>query len=203
MIGLGAVMTPAAAVCPVEVTAGLCWDHDANPVTVRRRDGGYGIAAKTRDLFVPAIWSGPAFHVEVATVDDANSGIGAADGDLSDAFCTIHAAFTAGKATGGACRVLVKPGLTERALSAPTVMSSRCNPWRYAAEASPWLVALGQPRGAGRRRARRRGPVCRASGGCFAAKPPAARGRSCGGWRALRPAWQRRGHSSATAHRSK
>ncbi len=55
-----------------------------------------------RSLVHPGIWTGAAIHVDGVAGADANSGLGAADGDFSAAKKTIHAAFTAGNATGGA-----------------------------------------------------------------------------------------------------
>ncbi len=68
-----------------------------------------------RGLVDPAIWSGPAFHVDGVTGDDARTGLGAAEGDFSDALRSIYRAFEIGNATGAAYRVLVKAGRYEEA----------------------------------------------------------------------------------------
>lgn len=70
----------------------------------------YRAAVEPRDLVDPAIWAGAAIHVDGVAGDDANSGLGGQDGNFTNAKRTIHAAFTAGNATGAAYRVLVKPG---------------------------------------------------------------------------------------------
>lgn len=113
MLGVGAdVCARGPAALPVALPAGLEWDTARFPLAVERLGGRYRAKLAPRALVDPAIWSGPAFHVDVEG-DDANSGVGAQDGDFSAAKRTIHAAFTAGNATGGAYRVLVKAGLYE------------------------------------------------------------------------------------------
>ena len=94
----------------VDLPPGFGWDAVRFPLPVHRVGARYGVGLQPRDLVDPAIWSGPAFHVDGVAGDDANSGLGAQDGDFSAAKRTIHAAFVAGNATGAAYRVLVQAG---------------------------------------------------------------------------------------------
>ena len=97
----------------VPFPTGFNWDQARFGFDIYRVGTRYAADLSPRDLVDPAIWSGPAFHVDSAAGDDANSGLGAQDGDFSAAKRTIHAAFVAGNATGAAYRVLVKAGTYE------------------------------------------------------------------------------------------
>lgn len=90
--------------------SGLGWAGSPTPLIARFAGQSYQADFDPRALVDPAIWSGPAFHVDGADGNDANSGVGAGDGDFSAAKRSIHSAFSAGNATGGAYRVLIKPG---------------------------------------------------------------------------------------------
>lgn len=111
-IGLGAGSGPLGDRGTTALTPppGLGWNADLAPLAVmgRGRDARSGLAP--RSLVDPAIWTGAAIHVDGQAGDDLYSGLGAADGDFSAAKRTIHAAFTAGNATGAAYRVIVKSG---------------------------------------------------------------------------------------------
>ncbi|MGR3699461.1 MAG: hypothetical protein ACU0CB_14380 [Roseovarius sp.] len=110
MLGVG--MHPFAAYrsrVPIAFPAGFSWDRVRFDTGIEQIGGDYRAAVEPRDLVDPAIWSGAAIHVDGVAGDDGNSGLGA-DGDFTNAKRTIHAAFTAGNATGVAYRVLVKPG---------------------------------------------------------------------------------------------
>ncbi|WP_264213212.1 hypothetical protein [Leisingera thetidis] len=102
--------TPLSARLVPQLPPGLGWDDEQFPLPLHPAAQGYAVDLDPRALVDPAVWSGPAIHVDIATGDDGNSGLGAQDGDFSAAVKTIHAAFTAGNATGGAYRVLVKSG---------------------------------------------------------------------------------------------
>ncbi|MEM8654401.1 MAG: hypothetical protein AAGF36_06620 [Pseudomonadota bacterium] len=93
----------------VPFPAGFAWDQAAFGLDVARAGGRYRADVDPRSLVDPSIWSGPAIHVDRAG-SDANSGLGAEDGDFSAAKRTLHSAFVAGNATGGPYRVLVKAG---------------------------------------------------------------------------------------------
>lgn len=95
----------------VALPTGFGWDSLRFPVAVTRNGASFRWTTDPRALVDPAIWSGPAFHVDGDSGDDTNSGQGSVDGDFSAAKRNIHAAFVAGNATGGAYRVIVKPGL--------------------------------------------------------------------------------------------
>jgi predicted RecA/RadA family phage recombinase len=88
--------------------AGLGWTRA--PVEATRSGSGYEVNLSPRALVDPAIWTGAAIHVDGVAGLDTNSGLGSVDGDFSAAKRTIHAAFTAGNATGAPYRVIVKPG---------------------------------------------------------------------------------------------
>lgn len=90
--------------------AGLGWAGTPTPLKARLAGQTYQADVDPRTLVDPAIWTGPAFHVDGTDGDDANSGAGTSDGDFSAAKRSIHGAFSAGNATGGAYRVLIKPG---------------------------------------------------------------------------------------------
>lgn len=88
----------------------LGWGGTLENLVASRSGSVFRANIDPRDLVDPAIWSGPAFHVDGQSGHDSNSGLGASDGDFSAAKRSIHAAFTAGNATNAAYRVLVKPG---------------------------------------------------------------------------------------------
>jgi hypothetical protein len=92
----------------VPFPVGFAWDQGRFPMGISKAGGRYVTDMNPRDLVDPAIWSGPAFHVDVAG-DDANSGLGV-EGDFAAAKRTIYAAFLAGNATGAPYRVLVNAG---------------------------------------------------------------------------------------------
>ncbi|NRB04234.1 MAG: hypothetical protein HRU30_13335 [Rhodobacteraceae bacterium] len=112
MLGLGAGLHPAAppVATALSLPPGFGWDTGRFPITVSAQGTSNLVP---RDLVDPAIWSGVAVHVDGVAGDDANSGLGSADGDFSAAKRTIHAAFLAGNATGAPYRVIVKPGMFE------------------------------------------------------------------------------------------
>lgn len=91
----------------VALPPGFGWDSDRFPLQVHP-SGSANLAP--RDLVDPLIWSGVAYHVDGQNGDDGNSGLGAQDGDFSDAKRSIYAAFLAGNAAGLPFRVLVQPG---------------------------------------------------------------------------------------------
>ena len=95
---------------PIAFPAGFSWDRVRFDFDIEQIGGAYRAAVEPRDLVDPAIWTGAALHVDGAAGDDGNSGLGSQDGDFANAKRTIHAAFTAGNATGAAYRVLVKAG---------------------------------------------------------------------------------------------
>ena len=80
---------------------------------VKRRGPDFTSTLSPRDLVDPQIWTGTAVHVDSATGDDSNNGLGAYDGDFCAPKRTIYGAFATGNATGGAYRVLVKAGQYE------------------------------------------------------------------------------------------
>lgn len=94
----------------VAFPAGFGWDHSRFGFDIHRIGDRYAADLKPRDLVTAEIWLGAAIHVDGDGGDDANSGLGAEDGDFSDAKRTIHAAFVAGNATGAAYRVVIKAG---------------------------------------------------------------------------------------------
>ena len=116
MIGLSVAMGPPYTIggqIPVVFPSGFGWDQGRFALQVSQVGARYQAEVDPRDLVDPAIWSGPAFHVDGGAGDDANTGLGVTDGDFSNAKRTIHAAFVAGNATAGAYRVLVKAGQFE------------------------------------------------------------------------------------------
>jgi hypothetical protein len=114
MLGLAVGMAPQySAEVPLQLPAGFGWDTARFPISPSRVGSAYRSNLTPRDLVSPAIWSGPAFHVDAETGDDANDGLAASDGDFSAAKRTIYSAFQAGNATGAAYRVIVKSGLYE------------------------------------------------------------------------------------------
>jgi hypothetical protein len=88
---------------------GFAWDQGRFGFDINKSRSRFEADLNPHDLVDPAIWSGPALHVDVAG-DDTNSGLGAQDGDFSDAKRTIYGAFVAGNATGVAYRVIVNAG---------------------------------------------------------------------------------------------
>lgn len=98
---------------PVDFPLGFAWDQASHPFGITQSGNAFRSDLKPRDLVDPAIWTGPVFHVDSATGDDDNSGVGAFEGDFALAKRTIYSAFEEGNATGGAYRVLVKSGLYE------------------------------------------------------------------------------------------
>lgn len=107
-VALG-LQTQYSARCPVDFPAGFDWDQSRFGFGVTQMGARYEADIEPRSLVDPAIWSGPAFHVSTSG-SDGNSGLGAQDGDFSDAKRTLHAAFVAGNATGAPYRVLVSSG---------------------------------------------------------------------------------------------
>jgi len=88
----------------------LGWVGTPSALIARSIGQTYAVDIDPRTLVDPAIWSGPAIHVDATGGNDANSGMGAIDGDFSAAKRSIYSAFSAGNATGGAYRVLIKSG---------------------------------------------------------------------------------------------
>lgn len=98
---------------PVSLPVGFGWDTGRFPLAITQRGGRFETDLDPRALVAGAIWTGAAIHVDSAGGNDANSGLGAEDGDFSNAKRSIHAAFSEGNATGAAYRVIVKPGTYE------------------------------------------------------------------------------------------
>jgi hypothetical protein len=71
---------------------------------------GWRPGLEPRSLVSPAIWSGAAIHVDAVLGNDSNSGLGSPDGTFTQAKKSIHAAITAGNATGAAYRIIVRTG---------------------------------------------------------------------------------------------
>jgi len=114
MIGLSTGLRPQfSARQDVEFPAGFDWDHTRFGFDIYKMGKIYSAEVRPRDLVDAGIWTGAAIHVDSATGDDSNSGLGAADGDFANAKRTIHAAFVAGNATAAPYRVIVKPGTYE------------------------------------------------------------------------------------------
>jgi len=95
----------------IQAPAGLGWTQ--TPFVARRTPTGFDVSLTPRNLVNPAIWTGAAIHVDPVSGADGNSGLGAADGDFTNAKRNIHAAITAGNATGAPYRVILKPGTYE------------------------------------------------------------------------------------------
>jgi hypothetical protein len=91
--------------------AGLGWTGPA--LRLQWSSGGWRPILQARQLVSPAIWTGAAIHVDGVAGVDTNTGLGATDGDFTAAKRTIHAAFSAGNATGAPYRVIIKPGTFE------------------------------------------------------------------------------------------
>ncbi len=114
MIGLSTGLKPqASARQGVDFPAGFDWDQARFGFAVHKMGKTYGADIQPRNLVDAGIWSGAAIHVDSATGDDSNSGLGTQDGDFINAKRTIHAAFVAGNATAAPYRVLIKPGTYE------------------------------------------------------------------------------------------
>jgi len=97
----------------VALPEGFGWDSGRFPLSITKNGARYCANLPPRDLVDPGIWSGASIHVDKATGDDANSGLGAQDGDFSTAKRSIYAAFVAGNATAAPYRVIVKAGQYE------------------------------------------------------------------------------------------
>ncbi len=97
---------------PVPLPSGFGWDTGRFPIEVIKGET-YRSNLSPRELVDSGIWSGAAVHVDSATGNDVNTGLGAQDGDFSDAKRSIHAAFVAGNAMGAPYRVIVKAGQYE------------------------------------------------------------------------------------------
>lgn len=111
MLGVGLDLRPQVpGEVAVPLPAGLGWNSEAHPIEIIRGIGGFRSETVPRDLVDPGIWTGAAIHVDGVAGDDANSGLGAADGDFTAAKRTIWAAFVAGNATSAPYRVIVKAG---------------------------------------------------------------------------------------------
>lgn len=89
---------------------GFGWDQARFPVEVSTTGSGFKTNLTPRDLVDPGIWTGAVIHVDRATGDDGNSGIGTFDGDFTAAKRSIYHAFRVGNATGAPYRVLVNAG---------------------------------------------------------------------------------------------
>lgn len=98
---------------PAPLPAGFNWDSGRFAIGVSKGGSGYRCDLIPRDLVNGGIWTGAAIHVDAATGDDGNSGLGAQDGDFSQAKRSIHAAFVVGNATGAPYRVIVRAGQYE------------------------------------------------------------------------------------------
>ena len=99
MLGLSLGLKPGGGVeTPVPLPAGFSWDTSRFPLPIRR--AGWPISHRSGSAcagFLRQSGDGPAIHVDSASGDDSNSGLGA-DGDFSQAKRSIHAAFVAGNA---------------------------------------------------------------------------------------------------------
>ena len=111
MIAVGVGLAPQfRSETPVSLPAGFGWDTGRFPLSITKGGSGYSANLAPRDLVDAGIWTGAAIHVDRATGDDGNTGLGASDGDFSNAKRSIHAAFVAGNATAAPYRVIVKAG---------------------------------------------------------------------------------------------
>ncbi|MBD3665388.1 hypothetical protein [Sulfitobacter aestuariivivens] len=114
MLGLSVGLQPQySSRVPVDFPTGFGWDQAHHPLSIHRTGTRYVADINPRDLVDPAIWAGPAYHVDSAAGDDGQTGLGSVDGDFTQAKRTIYAAFLAGNATAAPYRVLVKPGTYE------------------------------------------------------------------------------------------
>lgn len=95
---------------PIPLPIGFGWDSGRFAISITKGGAGYRADLDPRDLVKPGIWTGAAIHVDRATGDDANTGLGAQDGDFTNAKRSIHAGFVAGNATAAPYRVIVKAG---------------------------------------------------------------------------------------------
>lgn len=96
----------------VPLPPGFGWDMGRFPIEITR-GGTYRSNLSPRDLVNSDIWSGAVIHVDSAAGDDANTGLGAKEGDFSGAKRSIHAAFVAGNATAAPYQVIIKAGQYE------------------------------------------------------------------------------------------
>ena len=97
---------------PVDFPSGFAWDHGRFGFDINKSGDRFVADLDPRGLIDPAVWTGPAFHVDLSG-DDSNSGLGGFEGDFSDAKRTIYGAFLAGNATGAPYRVIVRAGQYE------------------------------------------------------------------------------------------
>lgn len=113
MLGAGVGLQPQYSMSLSDILGfpvGFGWDQLKYPLDVLSTVSGFSSNLAPRDLVDPDIWTGAAIHVDSATGDDSNSGLGAYDGDFTNPKRTIYGAFLAGNATGAAYRVIVKSG---------------------------------------------------------------------------------------------
>ena len=116
MLGAGVGIQPQYRGSGVEALgfpSGFAWDQIRFPMGVKRTGPDFASNLSPRDLVDPQIWTGTAVHVDSATGDDSNNGLGAYDSDFSAPKRTNYGAFATGNATGGAYRVLFKAGQYE------------------------------------------------------------------------------------------
>ncbi|MEL6885379.1 MAG: hypothetical protein AAFP87_12785 [Pseudomonadota bacterium] len=96
----------------VPFPAGFAWDQARFGFDVAQVGGRFTADIDPRALVDPRVWSGPAYHVDVAG-NDNNTGLGSVDGDFSQAKRTIYGAFREGNASGAPYRVIVNAGQYE------------------------------------------------------------------------------------------
>lgn len=96
----------------ITLPSGLGWAPLFVPRIYRdMQTGAYSVDPfNPRDLVNQSIWTGAAYHVDVATGVDTNTGLGAFDGDFRSPLLTIQQAIVLGNATGAPYRVYVKAG---------------------------------------------------------------------------------------------
>lgn len=111
LTGLVSTLLTSVAYSAVSVPAGLAWNFTAYPFRVVNAGSGYSIAFNYRGLIDPRVWSGPAYHVDVATGSDNNAGLGDYDGDFAQATKSISQAVRLGNASAAPYRIIVKAGL--------------------------------------------------------------------------------------------
>ena len=111
MLGAGVGIQPQYRTAVAEgLSFPIGWDQIRFPIGFERTGSTFTTDLNPSDLVDPNIWTGTAVHVDSATGDDSNSGLGTYDGDFTAAKRTIYSAFATGNATGGAYRVIVKAG---------------------------------------------------------------------------------------------
>lgn len=97
----------------VQPPPGFNWPFVTYPLKVYRNGTTYGSAISTdfvaEKYINPLCWS-KIYHVNVATGNDGNTGLGSYTGDFSNALQTIHQAVTLGNATSAPYMVLVYAG---------------------------------------------------------------------------------------------